>query len=125
MAKEKFSLINRIKSFAHAINGLKLLFREEHNARVHLVVAILVVIAGFVSEISIIEWMMITFAIGLVISIEILNTAIEKTADFISPERNEQIKVIKDLAAGAVLVSTITSVIIGLLVFVPKLLQIL
>lgn len=125
MAKERFSLRSRIKSFKHAINGLKILFREEHNARVHLFVAVLVVIAGFVFEISITEWMMITFAIGLVITTEIFNSTIEKTADFVSPERNEKIKVIKDLAAGAVLVSTITAVIIGLFIFLPKLLQIL
>lgn len=121
MKSNKFSIIQRIKSFKYAINGLKLLFKEEHNARVHLFVALLVTAVGFYFEISAFEWIAVIFAIGFVIITEILNTCIENMADFISPEKNEKIKVIKDVAAAAVLLSTITAVIIGLIIFLPRL----
>jgi len=122
MKQEKFSLRTRLKSFTYAFNGLKILIVEEHNARIHLFAAICVVIAGFVLKISSAEWIAITLAIGFVIALESINSAIENMADFISPEKNEQIKKIKDLSAGAVLVGAMTAFVIGLIVFVPKVL---
>ncbi|MBK8398010.1 MAG: diacylglycerol kinase family protein [Leptospiraceae bacterium] len=121
MNKEKFSIVKRLKSFIYALNGLKILILEEHNARIHLFAAICVVIAGIVFKISSLEWTAIIFAIGFVIALEIINSAIENMADFISPEKNEQIKKIKDLSAAAVLVGAITAFVIGLIVFIPKL----
>lgn len=120
MKSNKFSITQRIKSFKYAINGLNLLFKEEHNARVHAFVALIVITVGFYFEISALEWIAVLFAIGFVITTEILNTCIENLADFISPERNEKIKVIKDIAAAAVLLSTITAIVIGLIIFLPK-----
>lgn len=118
MDQNKFSILKRLKSFIYAFNGLKILFREEHNSRIHLIAAIAVIIAGIIFELNIFEWIAIVFSIGLVITTEIINTVVEKTADFISPDKNEKIKKIKDLSAAAVLVSVITAVSIGLLVFI-------
>ena len=107
-------------SFRYAFNGLKLLIREEHNARIHVFVATCVVIAGFAFGISANEWMAVTLCMGGVIALEMINSAIENIADFVSPGRHEHIQRIKDLAAGAVLVGVIASVAVGLMVFLPK-----
>ena len=119
--KQAFSILKRLESFRYAFNGLKILIREEHNARVHLVVACCVIMAGLFFQISHHEWLAIILSIGLVISAEAMNTAIENIADFISPERNESIKRIKDLAAAAVLICALTAVVVGLMVFLPYL----
>ena len=82
MSSKKFSLLDRIKSFGHAINGFRVLFKEEHNARVHLVVTIVVLSLGAFFSISVSEWLIIILTIGFVFVTEILNTAIEDIADF-------------------------------------------
>jgi len=120
---KKFSLKKRILSFHYAFNGLKILVKEEHNARIHLFAAIGVLIAGFVFKISIIEWVVVLFCIGGVFTLELINSAIENTADLISKEKNETIKKIKDLSSGAVLIAAILSAIIGLIIFLPKIFQ--
>jgi len=125
MEKKKFSVMARIKSFKYAFEGLKFLFEAEHNARVHLFITVLVVILGFVFSVSALEWIAILFAIGFVFVTEILNTSIEKICDFISLEKHIQIKRIKDLAAAAVIISAIIAVIIGFIIFLPKLHQII
>lgn len=125
MNKEKFSIKKRIKSFKYAFNGLRILIREEHNARIHLFAMICVLVLGGLLKISIYEWTAVLFAIGIVISSEIFNSAIENIADFISKERREEIKRIKDLAAAGVLVCALTALLIGLIVFVPKLIDLL
>ncbi len=121
MQKEKFSIKARLKSFKYAFNGLKILIKEEHNARIHLFAAISAIGLGIFFNISICEWIAIVFAIGFVISLEIVNSAIENIADFISPQKHDKIKKIKDLAASAVLIAAFCALIIGLLVFFPKL----
>ena len=120
MKPKKFSISNRIHSFRFALNGLKILFKEEFNARIQLLVAIAVVIAGFIFEISTTEWIAIIFAIGFVLAMEAINSAIEGIADFVSPEKHEMIKKVKDLSAAGVLISALTASIIGLFVFLPK-----
>jgi len=120
MKPEKFSIKKRIKSFGYAFNGLRLLIKEEHNARVHIFATIIVIGLGWFFKISSLEWIVILFAIGFVFVTEILNTAIENISDFISPEKHNDIKKIKDLSAGAVLVASIVALVIGLIVFIPK-----
>jgi len=115
-----FSFKKRRNSFKYAFNGFKVLFREEHNVRIHAVVAVIVVVTGFWLNISAMEWVILCFAIGFVIVTEILNSAIENLSDFVSPEYNRYIKKAKDLGAAAVLASSIVAVIIGLIVFLPK-----
>lgn len=125
MQDEKFSIKKRIHSFKHAWNGLRILIKEEHNARVHIFAAIIIIISGLLLKISNSEWIAIVFAIGIVISLEIVNSAIENIADFVSPEKHERIKTIKDLAAAAVLIGALSALTIGLIIFVPKLLNLL
>lgn len=124
MSEQKFSIRSRIRSFRFAIAGLRSVWAEEHNARVHVVAAILVVAAGFWFDVSSTEWMSLVFAIGFVITTEIVNTALEKLADVVEPNIDPRIKLVKDLSAAAVLMSVITAVVIGLIVFLPKLLVI-
>ena len=117
---KRFSLTKRLKSFVFAFNGLKILFIEEHNARIHLFATVVVITAAILFKLEYFEWIAVAFSIGLVITVEILNTVIENVADFVSPGKNEKIKKIKDLSAAAVLISSITALTIGLIVFVPK-----
>ncbi len=117
---KKFSIKDRMKSFPYAFNGLWILWKEEHNARIHCVAAICAVVAGVFFHISVYEWLAIVFAIGFVITLEIINSAIENIADFVSPERHEVIKKVKDLAAAGVLFSAMTAFVVGLIIFVPK-----
>jgi len=121
MHREPFSIRKRLLSFKFAFHGLKILLIEEHNSRIHLFAAILVVILGIFLKISALEWIAICFAIGLVFSLEIVNSAIENLADFVSPGKNDLIKKAKDLAAAAVLFSAFTAIAVGIIIFLPKL----
>jgi diacylglycerol kinase len=123
MKQQDFLITKRFKSFGYAFNGLKILIQEEHNSRIHLLAAIVVVIAGAFFKIAALEWIAVVFAIGLVIVLEIINSAIENISDFISPGQHDQIKKIKDLSAAGVLVGAITALVIGLIVFVPKIMK--
>jgi|ERR1019366_6358280 diacylglycerol kinase len=120
MKQKKFSLMKRLNSFFYAFNGLRILIKEEHNSWIYFIAIIGAIIASLLFKINRYEWIAITFSIGLVISLEIINSAIENIADFISPGKNERIKRIKDLSAAAVLISALTALIIGLIVFIPK-----
>lgn len=113
----------RIRSFLYAFRGIYFLFREQPNAWIHLVAAIGVIIAGFLCHLSTIEWGLVIFAIGLVFSAELFNSAIEGIVNKVSPEFNPLAGKIKDLAAGAVLVAAITAAIIGVVIFLPKLIM--
>ncbi len=123
MKSQKFSIRKRLNSFKYAFNGLRVLIKEEHNARIHLLASICAIMAGLFFRISSSEWIAIVFAIGLVISLEIINSSIENMADFISPQKNEKIKRIKDLSAAAVLVGAFVALVVGLLIFVPKIID--
>ena len=113
-----------LKSFKYAFDGIFTGIKEEQNMKVHITIMILVIISGIMLKISKIEWIICIILFGLVISMELINTAIENTVDLITKEKNEQAKIAKDVAAGAVLVSAIASAIIGLIIFVPKILLI-
>jgi len=118
---EKFSFKKRSKSALYALNGLKILFSEEHNSRIHTGIVIVVVIAGFLLKISNIEWLVICILIAMVFSLEIMNSAIENLCDYISPQWQPMIKKVKDLAAASVFVASVISVICGAIIFLPKL----
>ena len=121
--QEKFSIAKRLKSFTYAFNGLKVLFQEEHNSRIHLFATVCVIVMGALFKISVLEWVAVAFAVGLVFSGEIFNSAIEDLSDVVCPERDDRIKKVKDLTAAAVLVNAITAAAIGLLVFIPKIVR--
>lgn len=125
MDNKPFSIRDRLKSFKYAFNGFKVLFRSEHNARIHLFFAILACIFGVLLDISASEWVAILILIALVIGAEILNTCIEKLCDYISPDWHEQIKIIKDLAAAAVLFAVIIAIVCGAIIFLPKLIALI
>lgn len=111
-----------IKSFKYAFEGILIGIKEEQNMKIHITIMILVIIFGIMLKINTIEWIICILLFGLVISMELMNTAIENTVNLITKEKNQQAKIAKDVAAGAVLVSAIVSAIIGLMIFVPKIL---
>lgn len=114
-----------IKSFGYAFNGIKETIKNEQNIKIHLLVMILVIIAGFIFEIETIEWIICVILFGLVISSELFNTAIENAVDLITEEKNEKARKAKDAAAGAVLITAISSALIGLIIFIPKILDVI
>ena len=120
MNNEKFSLKKRIKSFSYAFAGLRVLFREEHNSWIHATAAVLAIVMGFLFRISPMEWIAIVIVIGMVFAAEIINSSIERTADFVKAERDDRKRDIKDLGAAAVLVCAISAALVGIIIFLPK-----
>ena len=122
MKKNKpFSFKARARSFQYALEGLKQFVTSEHNAWLHLVATIAVIVLSIATHISKMEWMALVIVIGFVWMAELFNTAIEKIMDFISVEEQPQIKIIKDLSAAAVLIAAIIALITGCFIFIPKL----
>ncbi|MCS7091796.1 MAG: diacylglycerol kinase family protein [Patescibacteria group bacterium] len=109
-----------IKSFGYALEGIKTAMKNEPNFRIHLAIALIILSAGFFFNLSAIEWIILAFTIFYVITMELLNTVIEAVVDLISPKYNPQAKIAKDVAAAGVLVASILSVIVGLILFTPK-----
>ncbi|AVQ99404.1 diacylglycerol kinase [Oceanobacillus iheyensis] len=106
--------------FKYAWNGIISVVRSERNFRIHLLATILVITAGLVMQLSQVEWLFIVVAIGSVLVTECVNSAIEKMLDYLNPEIHPKAKVVKDLSAGAVLLCAIMATVIGLIVFIPK-----
>ena len=103
----------------YALQGWSVFFTKETHGQIQLVVAILVVAAGWFFSISTTEWMLLLLCIGLVLALEMVNTAVEKLADRLHPDHHPQIGLVKDVAAGAVLWASLISVVIGLMIFIP------
>lgn len=120
MPKKESFIKNRLKSVGYAFNGALLLLKTEASIKIQFVIAIVVTVAGFYFEISSSEWIVQLLAIGLVMSIEGINTAIEEIANFIHPERHPKIGLIKDIAAGAVFIASVFASIVGLIIYLPK-----
>ncbi|RRA99827.1 diacylglycerol kinase family protein [Larkinella rosea] len=112
-----------LRSFRFAIEGIGALFRFENNAKIHLLAAVAVVLAGIGFRLNRIEWALILTQVGLVLAAEAFNTAIEKLADVVSPERHPQIKAVKDLSAAGVLLVVIIAILVGILIFGTKLFE--
>ena len=104
----------------HASRGLLLMLKEERNTRIELVIAFLVILVSIWLRISLIEWCIIILCIGGVLSAEAFNTSLERVSDFLTREKNSQIRDIKDLAAAGVLIISIVAMLIGALILVPK-----
>ena len=119
-SQTRFSLSDRLKSFKYAWQGFKALLRYEHNARIHCVAAVAVIIAGFLFRISAAEWLAIVVCIGMVISAEALNSAVEALADRITTHHDPLIGRAKDLGATAVTLLALASVAVALIIFIPK-----
>ncbi|MBT8253238.1 MAG: diacylglycerol kinase family protein [Flavobacteriaceae bacterium] len=113
-------LLNRIKSIGYAFKGAFLLISTEASIKVQVFIAIVMTFAGFYYELSPTEWIIQITVIALIIAIEGLNTAIEELADFVHPEPHRRIGLVKDLAAGAVFIFAIAAVIVGGIIYIPK-----
>lgn len=109
-----------LNSVRYALNGLTWFLRNERNGRIEVVITVVTVAMGLWLHISITEWCLVLLCIALIIAGEMINTSIERVADFMTRERHPEIGLIKDLAAGAVLVLSAISAFIGLLIFIPK-----
>lgn len=118
--KDKFSFKRRVRSFEYAFKGIRSFFLTTHNAWVHTFITVIVIIAAIFFRINVVEWIAIVFSIGLVFTAEALNTAVEQYVDLVKPEFDPKAGNIKDISAGAVLISATSAAIIGLLIFVPK-----
>jgi diacylglycerol kinase len=115
--KEEFSIVKRAKSFAHAGRGIWIFIKATHNAWIHLVLLAVAIALGWYFHIAIVEWMMLVLAGGFVLVAEAFNTAIEIDINLTSPEQHPYARDTKDVAAGAVLIASITAAIIGVLIF--------
>jgi diacylglycerol kinase len=109
-----------LKSFRNAWRGLLLAIQTQRNMKIHLVAVLIVLIAGIYFSFTVTEWGLVILSIGLVMGLEVVNTSIEELVNFVSPEKRNEAKRIKDLAAGAVLVAAITAFVIGLIVIFNK-----
>lgn len=127
MFKKKFkkSKPSLLKSFYYAFQGIKVNILTERNLAIHFLVMLLVIVCGFVFKISVIEWLICILLFGFVITLELMNTAIETAIDICMPEINPKAKLAKDTSAGAVLVVAIVAVVIGIIIFGPKILDLI
>ncbi|GGD75166.1 diacylglycerol kinase [Maribacter cobaltidurans] len=119
MPKETF-LANRIKSVGFALRGALLLIKTEASIKIQVFITLIMTGVGFYYEISNTEWILQIFAIALVLGIEGLNTAVEKISDFVQPEFDKKIGLIKDISAGAVMFVSIAATIVGCIIYLPK-----
>lgn len=120
MHKKEGFLKNRLRSVGFAMRGAFLLIKTESSIKIQLSIAIMVTIAGIYFGISQVEWIVQILAIGIVMGIEGLNTAIEKICDYQQPNFDERIGFIKDISAGAVMLVSVAAVIVGLIIYLPK-----
>ena len=110
-------IAKRLHSFKYALNGLWHLWKTEINFRIHIFASITVTALGWLVEITRTKWLIIIICVGIVLGAEAFNSAIERICDLVSPEKNIQIKIIKDISAAAVLIVSVMAAIIGLFIF--------
>jgi diacylglycerol kinase len=108
-----------------ALQGIKQFISRDRNGKIQIVFGAIAIILGFTVSLTSFQWILVLFCIGLVISLEMINSAIERYCDLVTTDFHPGIKTIKDVAAGAVLMASITSLIIGLIIFIPALVQFL
>ena len=113
------------RSVLFALMGMKQFFSRDRNGRIQVVIGITAIVLSITVSLPPFQWLLVLFCIGLVISLEMINSAIERYCDLVTTDFHPGIKVIKDVAAGAVLVASIMSLIIGLIIFIPALVDLL
>jgi diacylglycerol kinase (ATP) len=118
--KDNTFVTGRLKSMGFALKGAIKLITTEHSIMVQFTVGVLLFFGGFYFQLSTTEWLFQVLAVGMVLSIEGLNTAVEKIADFIHPNYHEKIGFIKDIAAGSVFFAAMTAIAMILIIYVPK-----
>ncbi|MGD0523463.1 MAG: diacylglycerol kinase family protein [Candidatus Microgenomates bacterium] len=109
-----------IHSFPYAMSGIKDTLKKEPNFKIQLILGVLAIFLGIILSISTTEWLILMMSIFLVLVLELINTTLENLVDIVSPQIQEKARVAKDVAAGGVLMCSILSVIIGLIIFLPK-----
>jgi len=122
MQQQKLSIGKQIKGFGYAFSGIEKFILTERNASIHLAATIVVIMASLIFGVTVGEGIALAVAVGLVWMAEMFNTCIEKIMNFISTEEHPEIGFIKDVSAGAVLIASATALVIGLLIFIPKIL---
>lgn len=126
MAQTGFSFSRLLRSFGYAAKGIVASYSKNHvNIKIHTFAALTVILLGILLSISAIEWAIVVLCSGVVIAAEMINTSIEALVDMVSPEWNLKAGLVKDISAGAVLILAITSVVIGLIIFLPKIIALL
>lgn len=110
-----------LSSFRHALRGLGLAFRTERNFRLQIILGCLATVLGFALGLSLLEWLCLAFVVGLVLVLELLNSSFERMVDIAKPRLDDAVRDLKDLLAGAVLITALTAVLVGTVIFLPKL----
>ena len=121
--KKPFALKDRLKSFVYAFNGIRHVIASQHNVWIHIVLACIAICLGFVFTINTTQWIAIVLSIGLVLAAEVFNSAIEALVDLVSPVYNKKAGLIKDMAAAAVLITAIMAFIVGMIIFLPPIIN--
>ena len=121
--QKKFSLIKRAESFTHAGRGIVIFIKSTHNAWIHIAIFVLVILAGLFFQITKTEWLFILIVSGMVFISEAFNTALEIDMDLTSPNYHPFAKDVKDISAGAVLISAILAFVVGIIIFLPYILR--
>jgi len=119
----KASIGYQTKSFRYAFYGLRFFFSKEIKSTIHLIAALVPIAAGIFLKISMLEWTIICFCIGLVFCVEIINTAIENLVDLYSTSRSKKMGKIKDLGAASVLIASCTAFAVALIIYLPKIIR--
>jgi diacylglycerol kinase len=112
-----------IRSFYYAGQGIRHCFRRERNFRIHIAATAIVIILASLLHCTAVEWVLLLICIGMVVSLEMVNTAIERFCNMVQTDFNPQVKIIKDVAAGAVLVSAVVAAICGMIIFIPRIIS--
>ena len=113
------------ESVGHALDGLEYTINHERNFKIELAFAMLVTILSFILKVSLIEWTILVLIISMVLALEMINTAIERCVDLVTKDYKELAKLAKDIAAGAVLIMSMFSVVIGIIIFLPKIIELI
>ena len=120
MKRKSNFITNRLKSIGYAFKGAYLLITTEASLKVQFFIGIIVTIAGFYYNLSPVEWILQILTIGIILALEGINTAIEEMADFVHPAQHKKIGLIKDLSAGAIFIFCVAAIIIGFIIYFPK-----
>lgn len=122
--RKKLRGIKRLKSsLAFAFDGLKHAYKNEQSMTVHIIITVLVIICGIIFRLNSLEWIAVVFCIGIMMCLELVNTSIEAVVDLVTEKYNEKAKVAKDVAAAVSVMFSFTSIIIGLIIFIPKVIE--
>jgi len=122
---KRFGLKRFIDSFKYSMQGIKHTYTQEQSLVIHLITTILLIIMGFVFDISLIEWVITLLFLGVIVAIELLNTAIEAVVDLVTDKYNHLAKIAKDCGSAAVFIVTLVGIIVGLIIYIPKIMELI